>query len=382
LICVPNLSASPDPSSEGRVFNDDILQNAGDLRYAEEQFGEVFPLLDNPGLRRVFLKYEQKANKARRWVQWLGLLAVFFATVALLSAASESFLAHVRHSEALIIIFEACGVVAALIAGGSLWLGPWKKRWLESRFMTERLRQWHFQLLIRRANEIETLLENITPESVQKFHVQRQSWLNDFLHDYEGKLDSRMDSLTHDPDFSNDWLHDCPTKFKENSSILSRLFDAYRRLRFLHQYDYVTYKLSLATDRPFWELLSWPLLRQESFIGGAASFCFVAALLCAFAVITNRLFEIKPALDSLLACLTLVNAIIGIALRTVQDGLGVTEDIERYRDYRGKVRRALLHFETTQDQETKLRLMEEMELASVDELRGFLRTHGESRFVL
>lgn len=379
---MPDSSATPDPALERRVFNDDILTNSGDLRYAGDQYGEIFPLLDHAALRKLFLKYEQRATTARGWVLWLGLLAVCFATVALLSAATEPLHAHARYSGVFTIIFEAFGVAAALIAGGSLWFGPWRKRWLESRFMTERLRQWHFQLLIRKANELETFFAHKTPESEKKFQAERQSWFDEFLHDHEGKLDSRMDSLAHDPDFANDWLHDSPTEFKDNSPILPHLFDAYRRLRFLHQYDYITYKLSPATDRPLWAFLRWPLLRQESFIGGAASFCFVTALLCAFVVIANRLFEIRPALDSFLASLTLVNAITGVALRAIQEGLGVTADIERYRDYRGKVRRALLHFEATQDQKTKLRLMEEMELASVDELRGFLRTHGETRFVL
>jgi hypothetical protein len=382
-------AASPYPPSEARVFNDDLLLNVGDLRYAEEQFPEIFPLLDHPELRSVFLKHEQRANKARLWVHWLGLLAVFFATVALLGVATESLRAHDNYSRMLAIIFEACGVVAALITGGSLWLGPWKKRWLESRFMTERLRQWHFQLLVRRAKEIETFFEGASPESVRKFQTQRQNWFDDFLHDHEGKLDSRMESLAHDPDFSSDWLHAPPTKFKDETSVMARLFDVYRRLRFRHQYDYVTYKVSRAHDRPFWQFLKWPLARQESFLEGAGSFCFVAALLCAVSVITYRFWQLfhngsssPDPIDPLLPALTLVIAITGIALRTIQDGLGVTKDIERYHDYRAKVRRALFLFETTQDQRTKLHMMEELELAAVDELRGFLRTHGDARFVL
>jgi hypothetical protein len=372
----------PRPASEARTFNDDLLINPGDLRYAEEQFPEIFPLLDNPALRRAFLRYEQRANEARLWVRRLGLFAVFFATVALLSAATASLRAH--NSKVFAIIFEGGAVMAALVAGGSLWLGPWRKRWLESRFMTERLRQWHFQCLIRRAHEIEMFFENkMTPEATQKFQAQRQNWLNDFLHDHEGKLGSKLDSLAGDLDYSSDWVHDPPTKFKSDSFVLPNLYDAYRRLRFRHQYDYVTHKLSLAKDLPFWDFLKWPLLRQESFIEGATSFCFIATILCALSVtIHHSFFARNTSADSLLGSLTLVIAIIGVALRTVQDGLGVTKEIERYRDYRSKVGRALLQFETTKDQHKRLRSMEELELAAVDELRGFLRTHRDARFVL
>jgi hypothetical protein len=369
----------PFPAMEMRVFNDDLLSNAGDLRYAKEQFEKIFPILDYVELRSAFINYERRAHGAKAWVHRLGLVAVFFGTVALLSAATEPLWADASYSRVFVIIFEMGGLVAAFIASGGTWLGPWKRQWLESRFMTERLRQWHFQLLIRRGQEIESAFENDVSNSLQKFQTQRKSWLNDFLHDHKGKIDSRMESFAHDPDFSNDWLHPA-TAFKNDSSILALIFDAYRQLRLLHQYDYITHKLSLAKDSAFWEFLRWPLLRQEALIGGAASFCFVAALLFAGGVIANRFFRIEPALDSVLESVTLVIAIIAVALRTIQDGLGVTNDIERYRNYRGKIRRALLHFDTTRDPQTKLRLMEELELAAIDELRGFLRSHYDARF--
>jgi len=366
--------------SEERVFNDDLLINPGDLRYAQDQFPEIFPVLDHAELRDAFVKYEQIANKAHLWVHWLGLLAVIFATIALLSAATEPLWARTRWADTITIAFEFCGLFAAVLTGGSLWVGPWRKRWLESRFMTERLRQWHFQLLVRKGNEIEGLLGQPSPAAVDKFKNERKKWFDNFLHEYEGKLGSRMDSLASDPDFSSDWLHK-PTSFTDDG-VFNDVVDVYSRLRFNHQYDYSTYKLSASTDRPFWLFLKWPLLRQESAIRTAVSFCFVTALLCSVAVIMNRYFAFRPSLNPSLGSATLAIAIIAISLRTIQEGLGITKDIERYRDYRGKVRRLLLCFEEATDQHKKLRLMEEMELAGVDELRGFLRAHGEATFIL
>jgi hypothetical protein len=367
---------------EARVFNDDLLTNAGDLEYAKEQFPEIFPLLDNPTLRGVFAEYEERANKAKSRVRLLGLLAIFFGVAALLSAATEPLWAHIRYARSFVIIFEVCGVIAALVAGGSVSLGPWRKRWLESRFMTERLRQWHFQLFVRRAEPIEAAFENGDRESWKRFRTQRESWLNDFLHDYATKLDSRMESLAHDPEVANEWLHDGPETFEDRSAVLPALFDAYRRLRLGHQYDYVTHMLAPAHEHSFYEVSKWPLLRQEAFLGGAISSCFSATLICAFGVISNRLLQLRPALDPLLASLTLVIAITGVALRTIKDGLGVTPEIERYRDYRGKIRRMLLQYDAARDQQTRLLVMEELELAAVDELRGFLRTHLDAHFIL
>ncbi len=366
----------------GRVFNDDLLTNPGDLEYAKSQFPEAFHLLDHPELRNTFATYEKEANKARAWVRWLGFLAVAFGTIALLSGATEPLWHHLKCEEALTIIFEFCGLGAALVAGGSLWLGPWRKRWLESRFMTERLRQWQFQLLVRKGSEIEALLGQPTAAALEKFKAERKKWFDEFLQDFVGKLDSRMDSLMSDPNFSSDWLLQPATSFSKNSPALNHVFEVYRRLRFNHQYDYATHKLSESTARPPWQFLKWPLLRQESAIRGGGSFCFIAALLCSVGVIVNRYFEFKPSLTPYLGLATLAIAIVGVALRTIQDGLGITKDIERYRDYRGKVSRSLLCFEQTNDQHKKLQLMEEMELAVVDELRGFLRTHRNAAFTL
>ena len=382
-ISIPNFNTPSMPLAGGRVFNDDLLTNPGDLEYAKDQFPEVFHLLDHPELRSTFAKYEQMANKARTWVRWLGLLAVAFGTIALLSAAIEPLWHQLKCEKLLTIIFEFCGLGATAVTGGSLLLGPWRNRWMESRFMTERLRQWQFQLLVRKGGEIEALLGNPNAKALEAFKVQRKKWFDDFLHDFEGKIDSRMDSLAKDPDFSNDWLLQPATDFSNHSPALTHVFEVYRRLRFMHQYDYATHKLSESTDRSFLKFLKWPMLRQESAIQGVVSFCFISTLLCSVIVIFNSYFEfIKPSVAPFVGCAVLVLAIIGIAFHTIQDGLGISKDIERYRDYRGKVRRLLSLFEASTDQQKKLRLMEEMEIAIVDELKGFLRTHRNAAFSL
>ncbi len=379
---VNQIDARPPISEGGRVFNDDLLLNSGDLEYAANQFPEAIHLIDHPELRETFKKYEKVANGARAKVRLLGLLAVAFGTISLLSAVTEPFWHRMKSEAILTIVFELCGMLAAVIAGGSLWLGPWRKQWLESRFMTERLRQWHFQFLIRKGLEIDPIFFHPDTKTLQTFKAIRKKCFDEFLHDYEGKLDSRMESLVNDPDFSSDWLHRTQTPFSANSIAIGHIYEIYRRLRFNQQYDYVTYKLSESTDRPLWQFLKWPLLRQETAIRGCVSFCFIAALLCSVIVIVNRYFEIESSWGFYLGSATLGIAIVGISLRTIQDGLGITKDIERYRDYRGKVRRSLLLFEATNDQQEKLEIMEDMEIAVVDELRGFLRTHQNAVFAL
>ena len=367
----------------GRVFNDDLLMSKGDLQYAKEQFQEVFHVLDHPELRHKFKEYEAAANRAHGWVHGLGFTAVVCGTAALLSTATEPFWHGAPYERLLNTIFELFGMAAALIAGMSLLLGPWRKRWLEARFMTERLRQWHFQVLIRKGHEIEASFGLPSTQRIQVFQDQRKQWFTDFLQEHRGKLNSHVTLLANDPDdSSSDWLLNPKTNYPATSYILPHVFEAYHRLRIKHQLDYATNKLSDDKDKPHWRFLSWPASRQETTIRSVVSFCFYAALLCSIAVILNQWTHFRPQYAPHLGSMALVIAIVGVACRTVQDGLGISGDIERYRDYRGKVRRLRLAFENTSDPSERLKIMEELELEVVDELRGFLRSHREAAFVL
>ena len=84
--------------------------------------------------------------------------------------------------------------------------------------MTERLRQWHFQLLVRKGSEIEALLGQPTPKSLETFKAERKKLFDGFLHDFVGKLDSRMDTLANDPDFGRRLAASTANKFQQQQS--------------------------------------------------------------------------------------------------------------------------------------------------------------------
>src|SRR6267378_2530575 len=136
------------------IFNDDLLMNGQDLEYAKSQFPEVVHLLDYPRLRDKFAQYEKEANLARDRVRTLGFTAVISALFALIVVATQPLWPHSSWTRWIAVIIELGGMLAALIAAGGLWLGPWKRRWLESRLLTERVRQWHFQLILLRGRQI------------------------------------------------------------------------------------------------------------------------------------------------------------------------------------------------------------------------------------
>ena len=376
---------SPIPVHE-RVFNNDLLMNDDsargktDLQKAKEQFPEIIHVLDCPALREKFTAYEKEANKARQRVRALGFAAVLSVMVALIAVATKPIWPHTSWTRWLALLIEVSGLVATIVAVSGLWIGDWKRRWLESRLMTERLRQWHFQLLLRRGHEVEASCKN--PTAAAEFEKARAQWLNDFLNAYEGKLDSKLELLANEPTHVETWLHNPPSHYSCNSPVLRHVFAAYERLRFDHQRDYAIYKLKKSTDKPFWEFLKWPVALQLTALSGASSFCFICALVCSAILVYSHAFGVPDKLEIYVSTGAIVIALIGAALRAVQEGLALDKEIERYNDYRGRTSQLCDRFEHTTDAKERLHLMEELELASVDEMKGFLRTHHNTRFVL
>jgi hypothetical protein len=143
-----------------RKFNDDLLTNPGDIDYVTRQYPWLIPILDHPDLRDLFRQFDKQANTAKSRVRFLGPFAITCGATSLISTATQTLWESVPHSRAIALVLEFLGLLAAFVATGTLWLGPWRNQWLEARFMTERLRQWHFQLAVCRGPEVEALLSN------------------------------------------------------------------------------------------------------------------------------------------------------------------------------------------------------------------------------
>ena len=113
--------------------------------------------------------------------------------------------------------------------------------------MSERLRQWHFQLIVRRGREIEASCRG--EKAVATFEEDRDQWMAHFLKGYQGHLDSQLESAVNDPVEKIAWLHDHPSPYGGNSDILRDIFVAYELLRFEHQYGYAVRKVGIDGQR-------------------------------------------------------------------------------------------------------------------------------------
>jgi hypothetical protein len=75
-------------------------------------------------------------------------------------------------------------------------------------------------------------------------------------------------------------------------------------------------------------------------------------------------------------------ALIALGARTLEEGLSVSREIERYEDYHAAVSDARDRFDRAKTLEEKLRAMMDMERISFEEMRTFLRTARDASFVL
>ena len=108
--------------------------------------------------------------------------------------------------------------------------------------MAEQLRRWHFQLLVRRGQQIEQSCTG--PTARANFEKERDLWLDDFLKAHHGKLDAQLESLTSEHGARETWLHVPATDYTTNSRAFAEAVRAYRLLRIDHQHGYAAWVLA------------------------------------------------------------------------------------------------------------------------------------------
>jgi len=363
-------------------FNDDILWTERDRDLAAKRFPALLHVLDFPELREIFLKYDIPATNAKKHRRNAGFTAIAFGVVALLGAAATA-LPQVE-SAMWVRLFEGIcafvGVLSVLVGAFGTLSGQAKQRWLRNRLMSERLRQFHFQSFICRLPEI---LASMGDEATRKIFLdERRSWLAGFQMEYEGHLPAQLIAALEDDVDKDFLLHHDLKRWKPPAGAdanLELVFSAYRVLRFEHQIQYADYKL-----RKDESIFSSSSLRQLGVLRDVAiafiSIVFLAHLAIAVSVAGWGGFA-KP--KNQYIHFGIICVVIGIlAVRTLEEGLQPAREVERYSRYHSSLTSLLDRFDNAADPEEKLRIMLEVERASYQEMRGFLETNYEARYVL
>ncbi len=364
-----------------QIFNDDLLFAEADRDLAARQFPAIMHVLYHPALRDFFEEFDVPANAAKRRSRIYGLYTVTLGTLAIMGAAADVWV-HAEDGPAWLIWVIAVSASAAGVA--SMWFGSSgvlfgkaKSEWLHRRFMTETIRQFHFQSFVAHASDIARSLADDGAKDV--FLRQRAKSFEAFRAEYKGKLPAKLaEALSSETD--DGWLHGPSGEADEGSlAALEPVFQAYRELRIRHQIDYANWRL-----REDHRVFSDAPRRQASVLEVVSLLCIGSLFLLHLVIIAGVALQI-PHADKLLSVpfsiIVIWIAAIALGVRALEQGLQPDREVERYQAYRSSSKALLQRFDAATPQE-KLKLVREMERLAYDEMRNFLPTNFRAKFVI
>lgn len=303
-----------------------------------------------------FNVYDQIANRKQKIVRRTGMTALLLGTISLIGIALELLLSGFQLFVPwqVTVSFESFAL-ASICLTLSPWIGKTRTQWLTARFMTEQMRQWHFQLfldgrLVSQAEAALTLFETERKRRWDAF-IEQASNAEGLMHNF---VDGDSVSLHHKVSAYGD------------SATAEQASRAYLDLRLDKQLAFFKLKREYFSVRDDW---SEALARWTIF----SALLVTSSQLIIAAVRRLSSSEVwRPASESMFAAAMLL-VVISAAVRVYRTALAVSAQRERYETKWVRLIALRATFDTAQTSDEKLRIMREVELVEVEELREFLR---------
>jgi hypothetical protein len=368
----------------GFPFNSDLLVSENDQAQARRLYPNVFFALDDAELRKVFEPLDTAANAAKTRSRTLGMLAVFLVLFGLVVGSTEPLYSKLLDglwSETIDIVSAIAGIGGGLIGGFGVMFGESKNRWLEKRYLTERLRQLHFQTLLARAASI---LKAADGEDKSGFFGARAEDLARFRMERLEPVAAMLGAIVEDLSPEGAWIFRQPADPPPpDAKHLDEFLTALAHLRIAHQLNFT--KLKLRTSGL--SLLAAPR-RQVAVFSSTALWCVAAVLVLHMWLLLAGFHSTSVAsaknggVFETVLILAPALALVALAARALEDGFQSRAEVERYRQYGSALQLVHDRFEATDDPLAKLRTLFELEELSFEEMCNFLKSYHEARFVM
>lgn len=360
--------------------NDDLLLDDKERKHFYRRHPRLAPIFDWPELRQAFEIREQPAKAARKKSRRHGVIAVAFGFAGLALTALTPYFAKLASNPDIAERWIG-GAAAALIVLGTLvgfqqaLIGQAKRRWLISRYWTERIRQFHFHLIVNNLERAAAALDG--GAALDAWRTFRRSKLDDFLHDAEKTLATSFDALEDDHAEEEVWVDRAwsePAPAPPETPELAELLKGLQEQRIGVQERYTALKLKPGLYSPE---------TRAKWLHGVSDVCTAAILPVTVAVGAIYFNGSKGPHLWLFGMLGLAGTLTAfvVALRVLNEGLLLRTEAERYRWYLASVRSIARRFETA-DTADRIRLLRELERLAYQEMRRFLITFKEARFVM
>ncbi|MES1199291.1 MAG: hypothetical protein ABUS48_04850 [Pseudomonadota bacterium] len=359
----------------GFKFNTDLLTDEDDRTMAAKAYPNVFFALDDQELRDVFLPIDKQANATKTHSRRLGILAVCLVTGALLAAAT----APIHHNWPWYWpkIIIAAGALAGLIGGAigaiGIWFARTKSDWLEQRYLAERLRQLHFQMLVAWAPDI---LKAADSGDKSAFLAARTARLERFKQQQIGPAASKLGEMIKEECGEELWLmKPSEAPLPETSPYVHELMQAIEDLRITHQLNYAEIKLNSENL----SMVASPR-KQVAFFSGVAFWAVVSLLILDIAALLGVFGP--PEVGGSIEVAALALAILALAMRALEEGFQSRREMERFRQFGSNLRLVRRRFRDATDAAAKLHALREMEELAYEDLVNFLKGNHEARFIM
>src|ERR1700674_1395266 len=366
--------------------NSDLLIDEEDRAFFARHYPAFASIFDWPELRSLFAIYDAAAASARKHSRRAGVFAVVTGFLSLSVAAAvpladeftkNSAVSQLRTQAVLGGIAAAFAIVSILIGYTQVLKGDGKARWLTNRFWSERIRQFHFQLIV---NNLPTLVAAIQDRSdLRGWREFRARELDQFKHDYLRGVEDKIHHLDVDeaedrPWLSAEWEHAGPIPpASVEFDVLLKLLE---QQRFGIQQRYAERKLINGWHSPE-SRAQWVLKLSDALTAVLllATITVGIGSIIAFVVGANPIFHLVAGLVAALSSCSIV------AMRALKEGLLFSADAERYKWYLAAVRSLYRRYERA-DQPKRVFLFRELEHVAYQEMRRFILSGSQARFVM
>jgi hypothetical protein len=359
-------------SSTTEAFaNLDLRADAPEARKASVRFAFEFP-----ELLQVFRQIDESAEAARIRSRRIGFIAIVLVLMALLLASADSLFtdlpARVHHAAGYLA--AALGLIGTALALLSLNRSSSQRGWVRQRMQTECLRNFHFLLIAERLPQIVAASGN--PELESHYQAERAKAFAALRGRIVDRERETLASIVADREYDplQGLVEAAPVAKQDDSPVAADVFAAWRKLRLDWQLAYCDAKL--ADDTPNGRPSPRRLESLFSIFGWT----------CIGIIILLHVLHFGDGLLGLsqrwLQVGTVWTALIALAARTLESGLAPQREVERYEQYRVKLRVAAQRFQAAQTFAARVEALRTLERVALEEMLTFVRTHARAHFLM
>ena len=369
------------PDFVSHKFNHDLLLDPVDQAAAREaSCPAVSVLLDHEELRSYFAENDGPANAAKRRSRVAGTWAVSLAVISLFLASAGPLYhdAPVGIVYAIALLSAGLGLLSVVLGAARLLVWNSKREWLYRRFVTERLRQFHFQLFVCAASDIAEMSKARSKE--QLFLGRRKQWFSAVKTRLRNQPAFEFESALKAQESDGVWLFERPSAAEDSplADLPEDYFSAYRELRIRHQLQFAHGKIGNSSAIFFGS----GLRRQEGLLSGVTFACILVLVSAHVVMIVSFCLGSYDLTEAWSHMIAIWSAILALAMRILEEGFQPKRELERYERYHAAVQSILERFEETNSRSVRYQVMVEMERLSFQEMCDFLRSGSEARFVM